>query len=141
MSKEAIFSYKTIDNVNPRGKRGIFFTCHPDDFDKYFEIISEDILKIRDCAIYYTQDLNQDLSDDNATVDLQRMSLFVIPVTKKLLTENNIAIDHDLNFAKENHIPILHSASFHHPPLSFLNHLYIHQKAYHNISGKTLQTL
>ncbi len=61
MSREAVFSYKTRDSAQPGGKPRVYFTCHPDDFDRYFEKICEDLFKTHDCAIYYTEDMTAEL--------------------------------------------------------------------------------
>ena len=55
----ANFSCKTNPKYSsdPQGKPRVFFTCHPEDFDKYFDKICEDIFKTQDCAIYYTKDM------------------------------------------------------------------------------------
>ncbi len=86
MSQEVVFSYKTRGNSSPKDKPRVYFTCHPDDFERYFEKICEDIFKTHDCTVYYTDDMNADLSDENNLVDLERMNLFVILVTFRLLT-------------------------------------------------------
>ena len=107
MSKEVEFLYKTRGNSSPKGKPRVYFTCHPDDFDRFFYKIRGDILKTHDCAIYYTEDMSADLSAENSLADLSRMNLFVIPVTRALLTQPNRAIDSDLRYADANNIPIL----------------------------------
>ena len=107
MSQEVVFSYKTRGNSSPKDKPRVYFTCHPDDFERYFEKICEDIFKTHDCTVYYTDDMNADLSDENNLVDLERMNLFVIPVTFRLLTQPNRAMDSDFRFAMGKHIPVL----------------------------------
>lgn len=107
MGSEATFLYKTLNSSSPEGKPRVFFTCHPDDFGKHFEKICGDVLQAQDCAIYYTEDPNADLSSDNNVVDLERMNLFVIPVTFALLSRHCRAIDSDLAFAAERKIPVL----------------------------------
>ncbi len=104
---ETVFSYKTRGGSTPNNKPKVYFTCHPDDFARYFKDVSHDILEAVDCCIFYTEDLDEALSDENTLVDLERMHLFVIPVTFKLLTTANRAMDFDFRFAKEKHIPIL----------------------------------
>ena len=44
----AVLKYKTRGDSTPSGKAKIFFCCHPDDFDLYFEKICKDILDICD---------------------------------------------------------------------------------------------
>lgn len=48
-----MFQYKTRGNASPQGKQKVYFTCHPDDFDRYFEKISEQILTFENCAVWY----------------------------------------------------------------------------------------
>ena len=47
------FRYRTRIGDSPRGKQKLYFCCHPDDFEKYFDIIASDIFKCNDnCAFY-----------------------------------------------------------------------------------------
>lgn len=48
-----MFQYKTKGNVSPQGKRRVYFTCHPEDQERFFEKITDEILKNTDCAIWY----------------------------------------------------------------------------------------
>ena len=98
-----MFQYKTKGNVSPQGKRRVYFTCHPDDYDRFFEKISSEILKFSDCAIWYNPDDNY----ENIDTDLGQMNLFVIPITTKLLTKPCRTIELDVPFALKKHIPIL----------------------------------
>ncbi len=102
-----LFSFKTRGGSIPDNKPKVFFTCHPDDFNRYFESVSNDILGVVDCAVYYTEDMNADLSDLNTLVCLERMNLFVIPVTLNLLTRPNRAMEFNYRFALKKHIPVL----------------------------------
>ena len=103
----ATFLYKTKGDSTPTGKPKVYFTCHPDDFDRSFEKICEDIFKTHECAIYYTEDMSEDIGEKDKETDLGQMNLFVIPVTFKLLTIPSRAMDSDFAYAKEKHIPIL----------------------------------
>lgn len=107
MSQEVVFSYKTRGDSSPKDKPRVYFTCHPVDFERYFEKVCEDIFKTHDCVIYYTDDMTAELSSANNRADLERMNLFVIPVTYCLLTQQNRAMDSDFRFAIEKHIPVL----------------------------------
>lgn len=96
---------KTRGGSNPSGKRKVYFTCHPKDFDLYFDKVCDDIFKTQDCAIYYTPDMTAPLPEQYLESDLGQMSLFVMPVTFRLLTENSRAIDFDFAFAtSEKHL-------------------------------------
>lgn len=103
----AIFKYKTRADSSPQRKPRVYFTCHPKDFSNCFEKICEDIFKTQDCAIYYTEDMNEEIEEKYKESDLGQMNLFVIPVTFSLLSESNRAMSSDLKYAQENHIPIL----------------------------------
>ena len=103
----ASFLYKTKAGTDLKGKPRVFFTCHAEDFDRCFTKITEDILKNQDCAIYYTADMNAPMEEENLATDLGQMSLFVVPVTRSLLTTPNRTMDGDLVFAKAQQIPIL----------------------------------
>ena len=98
-----MLQYKTKGNVSPQGKRRVYFTCHPDDYDLFFDRISTDILKFSDCAIWFNPDDNYEDID----TDLGQMNLFVIPITTKLLTKPCRTMQLDVPFALEKHIPIL----------------------------------
>ncbi|MBR3767766.1 MAG: tetratricopeptide repeat protein [Clostridia bacterium] len=88
-------------------KPRVYFTCHPDDFDKYFRKICDDIFRSHDCAIYYTEDMTELFAEEDKETDLGRNNLFVIPVTFKLLSTPNRAMDEDFPYAIKEHIPVL----------------------------------
>lgn len=95
-------SYKTRGMSSPQGKQRVYFTCHPADFKLYFEKISEEILKLQNCAIWYKKEL-----EEVDTADLSQMQLFVIPITERFLQEKNHALEVEFQYALEHHIPIL----------------------------------
>ena len=103
----ANFSVRTRGNADPKGKARVYFTCHPEDFDRYFEKICEDVFKTHDCAIYYTENMSEPLDETNVEVDLGRMNLFLVPVTFRLMNEDNRAMSVDIAYAKEKNITIL----------------------------------
>lgn len=98
---------RSKDNINFKGKPKVFFSCHPDDFEKSFNKICLDIFKTHDCAIYYTENMATEFEDENWELDLNQMNLFVVPVSNKLLCTNNRTMITDFPFAKKNHIPVL----------------------------------
>ena len=99
--------YKTRGNANPKGKPRVYFTCHPQDFENYFEKISNDVISLYDCAIYYTKDLSSDIEREDLDLELGQMNLFIVPITFKLLSESNRAMQKDISYAKEKNIPII----------------------------------
>lgn len=100
-------NYKVKNNVDLESKPRAYFTCHPEDFERCFERLSDDVLKAHDCIIYYTPDMTITIPDEYKETDLERMNLFVIPVSFLLLTTSNRAMDEDLCYAQEKKIPIL----------------------------------
>ena len=103
----AVFKVETKNKVDIDKKPRVYFTCHPDDFEKYFEKVCADIFKTHDCAVFYTEDMNAVIADDEKETDLGRNNLFVIPVTFKLLATPNRAMDEDVPYALKQHIPVL----------------------------------
>lgn len=102
---EVRIKHKTRGDSLPHGKQRVFFCCHPDDFERYFEPISEEILKKQNCAIYYYNSKTIVPPKERA-LDLAQMQLFVMPVTTNLLTKESIAME-DFHFAIERGIPVL----------------------------------
>ena len=98
--------YKTRGMSNPKGKPRVYFCCHEEDFERYFEPVSEEILKKQNCAIWYCDDFQSE-ADEQFYEDLKQMQLFVMPVTWRLLYRENRAIDVEFKFAVENHISVL----------------------------------
>lgn len=96
--------YRTRGNSSPGRKPKVFFCCHPSDFNLYFESICKDIFEFQNCAIYYYD--GEKVSDEDRSIELTEMQLFVMPVTTRLLTCDNIAM-RDFAFAIEKHIPVL----------------------------------
>lgn len=103
----AEFRVKTKGNANPHGKARVYFTCHPDDFERYFQRITDDILSANNCAVYYTQDMSAKIAENEKETDLGGCALFVVPITIKLMTTPNRAMDEDIAYAKKHNIPIL----------------------------------
>lgn len=98
--------YKTRGNSSAQGKPRVYFCCHPEDFNVFFDEIATEILAKQNCAIYYYDPYTQNEHDD-IFLDLSQMQLFVIPVTLKFLCEDNHAFNVEFKYAVEHHIPIL----------------------------------
>lgn len=99
-------AYKTKGNAIPKGKPRVFFTCHPEDMNN-LDKLCEDIFQAHDCAVYYTEDMTDAISEEDHALQLEQMNLFVVPVSLKMLINPNRAMDLDVPFALEKHIPIL----------------------------------
>ncbi len=98
--------YKTRGEQIPQGIPKVFYCCHPKDFDRFFESVSDEILAKQNCAVFYdsTPDAER---DEQFFLDLKQMQLFVMPVTSELLYIENTALSELFPFAIENHIPVL----------------------------------
>ncbi len=97
--------YKTRGNSNPQGKPRVYFCCHKDDFEKFFESISDEVLSLQNCSVWYKD--GSDYVNEELLDDLKGMQLFVMPVTTNLLCTENDALDIEFKFAIKNHIPVL----------------------------------
>lgn len=92
------------ENATPPSK--VWFACHPDDFEKYFEEISKEILLVHNCKFYHSKN-TQWTSEQDFYFALQQMQVMVIPVSMKLLTSHNFALDAEFPFARQEGIPVL----------------------------------
>lgn len=101
------FLVKTRGNSAPHGKPRVYFTSHPDDFERYFDTVAADIFKTQDCAIYYIASPDGKRDEKERENDLSGMNLFVVPVTYRLLREAGTRVREELLFAKEKNLPIL----------------------------------
>ena len=88
--EESIMKCVTHKNASPHGKQRVYFTCHPDDFETYFQKVCDDIFRSHDPAIYYTPDMTATFDEINKDADIGRSNLFVIPVTYQLLTTRTV---------------------------------------------------
>lgn len=100
-------SCKTKGNPNTKGKSKIYFCAHPADYAIFLEKFTNDILKTPNCTIWYDMEPYLDWDEEQYRSDLSLMQLFVIPVTKKFLYEQNRAFSRELPFALKHHIPVL----------------------------------
>ena len=102
----ASLKFKTRSNLSPQGKPRIYFCCHKDDFKKYFKSVTDEVLNLFDCAVWYRENGEEAVSPDHLD-DLALMQLFVIPVTTAFLSTPSLALDVEFKFAVDNNVPIL----------------------------------
>ncbi len=107
MTNKYHMSVRTRTGANAGGKCRVYFTCHPKDFERYFDKVCEDIFKTLDCAIYYTEDMTMPIPDEYIKTDIGQNNLFVVPVTFRLLTEPCRAMDVDFAYADKENMLIL----------------------------------
>ena len=98
---------ETRGDSSPQGKSRVYFSCHPDDFEKYFDLLSGEIFETQNCAIYYESDRSEDADLEDVRSRLSDMQLFVVPITTNFLTKPSKARDFEYGLANEQHTPIL----------------------------------
>ena len=90
----------TFTDESPQGKQKVYLCLHPDDFDKYFGKVCEDIFKANPgCAIYYDIDTEGTYNRDDLLLMLSNMQLFVAVVTRRFLEEPSRVKALDIPFA------------------------------------------
>lgn len=99
--------YTTRGDQSSDGKLRVFFTCHPEDLGRCYLRICTDLLDATDCAVFSTWDLTAPISPEDLPVDIGSCHILVVPVTLRLLTQPNRAMDADIPYARREHIPIL----------------------------------
>lgn len=99
--------YKTQVDSNPYGKARVYFSCHPADFEKYFQTLSREILKRQNCAIWYDDKMKEPENVSEFLMNLSQMQLFIIPITRAYLCEQNRAYDLEFTYAMKKNIPVL----------------------------------
>lgn len=92
---------------SPQGLSRVYFCAHPQDHKFYLEEISHEILAFQNCAVWYDEEPEKEFDPAELSEALAEMNLFVFPVTRALLTESNRALDFEIRFALENHVPLL----------------------------------
>ena len=100
-------SYITRGNSLPNGKAKVYITAHPEDFDACLDRISDDLLRCRNCAVYYDEERIESSTPEDLSELLTGMNLFVIPITLNFLRSKNRARNIEFPFAMKNHIPVL----------------------------------
>ena len=103
----AEIGYKTRGKASPTGKPRVWFCAHPGDYEAFFEHTTHLILEKQNCAIYYDKTPTAPYEKEVFLSDLSSMNLFVMPVTTRLLLEENRALNTEFRYALEHHIPVL----------------------------------
>ena len=99
--------YRTRENSDQGDRLKVYFACHPDDFNQTFDKICEDIFKTHDCCICYVEDGSAEALREKPDEFLREINLFVIPVTSRLLSEEDPAVDAVLSYARRERMPVL----------------------------------
>ena len=80
---------KTRSGASPIGKPAVYFASHERDHCSCFSWITDQILSLVDCAVFYC-DPGESLSEEERQMYLERMVL-VVPITARLLLEHRLA--------------------------------------------------
>ena len=97
----------TRGNTSPQGKPWVYFSCYPKEQALFLNSITQEILALYNCAIWYDPQPGTKCDWEERKLDLQEMQLFVIPVTGRLLSRSSDTMNREVPFALENHIPVL----------------------------------
>lgn len=108
MAEYKALEYKTRGGSSPQGKPRVFFCCHPDDFERFFEPVVKEIQDIQLNAAIWYYDPKKVIPDCEEFFDhLSEMQLFVIPVTSNFLYKDSQARLKEFPYAIEHNIPVL----------------------------------
>lgn len=107
MQKELELEYEPKE-INPKGRQRIFFYCHKDDFELYFDKLAKEIWSIvNNATVWYCKESLIDKIEDEQNIDnLEQMQLFVIPISTKLLYEDFVS-EKLFKYALKKYIPVL----------------------------------
>lgn len=111
INKEDSTSGRGEDNTRLRDLPRVYFSCHLDDFEYYFDRITKYVFKILNCAVYYLpEELQKDFSEkesEELEQLMNHMQLMIVPITQKYFCEKSVALDYELSIAKKNNLLII----------------------------------
>ena len=99
--------YKTKNNIEPINLQKIWLCAHPKDVFDFLQTSADNILSLVNCSIWYDEEPTENYDMEELFDNFSKMKLFIIPVTKHFLIEDNRAFNIELNYAIDNHIPVL----------------------------------
>ncbi len=101
-------TYRVRGDFSPHGLQKVFLSFHPDDIVQ-MEKVADDILSISNCALWYHADVpTADVIDlDDLGMKLLEMKLFVVIVSTRYLSNENLSKNWEYGFAMEHHISVL----------------------------------
>ena len=101
--------YKTRGNSLPTGKPYVYFCAHEKDFSVFFDRITEKVLKVTNCAVFYDDGTGGVCDEETRFSDLLRMKLFVLPITTRFLCDETSQAMVEFRFAVEHHKSMSHT--------------------------------
>jgi hypothetical protein len=97
---------RTRGDRSPQGLPKVYLAIHPGDREGYLEEFVGLLLELQSMSVWYPEDPEM-VRTEEVMDDLARMSLFVVPVTTRLLTAPDPVLTEELRFAGQKHIPVL----------------------------------
>ena len=95
MSKLLFLSKGT---VAPKDAQKVYFCAHADDVLAYLKPLGEKVLTQGNCVVFYPENADAPFTKDDE-VQLAEMQAFIVPVTHRLLSESNRALEKEIPFA------------------------------------------
>ena len=104
-----ILSYIPSD-TNPKYSSKIYFAGNKDEFDRYFDVITKQILNITNktnttCTIWFRKHFDSLSKKENQLLNdfLAETHLIIVPITRNLLLKSDGVMQNEILFAKKNH--------------------------------------
>ncbi|MBQ6388181.1 MAG: toll/interleukin-1 receptor domain-containing protein [Mogibacterium sp.] len=107
------FNVKTRIGVSERGRSKVFIVMHEDDRAAYEEIITDDVLRAADCAVFTLKPgAEEEISSSFARYsqhrqDIREMRVMVAVVTRHFLEDDNLARRHQVPDAIRQNVAVL----------------------------------
>lgn len=99
--------YPEVPGSKDRDKAQILFSCHPDDFDEWFEVIRDDICEAHeDSVIWYKDNMSEMPEEEKKDSFWDAMNLFVFLLSDNLLESSDL-VELEVEYARKNKVPIL----------------------------------
>lgn len=101
-----LLSVLTRNGSSPNGKPRVFVAYHPEDKELVQDVV-QDVFSCQNCAIFYRENYQKNVDENEIEFELKQMSLIIIPVTANFLKCDSAAYNVEFKFARENNIPVL----------------------------------
>ncbi len=98
--------YKTRGESSPDRKQKVYFSAHPKDYH-LLDGTAAEILEHQNCAVWYDKEPEAEFDEKEFASRLEEMQLFVMPVTTRLLTKPNRALEFEFALAQRRDIAVL----------------------------------
>ena len=88
--KTTVGKYEQIKATqpSPSGRQRLFFVCHPADFERYFDALTDEILTKQPNVAVYFYAPGEEPDDETLRFELSDMLVFIVPVTVNALRDD-----------------------------------------------------